>query len=357
LEFAKQRFEQQQDLRDRYGAFANALLKDIADLHFSSESIFSFICRRETLLEYLHQSEFREAIDCGEFKTLLLFDEVRGVTAQIPELAAVSLSHRLSASLLQRLDKDRTGAIDFFVNMCSRLPLGDVIGAHALVEAAIQRGGLPVDVLTALLNRPPQKKGFEPGAHLRIVLSDRLVDVDVDPSGQLIVIAPDGQCPRLEIDDDETMITDMMPWMVLSYFAAMPIKAINENSELVGRLDAHVLETVAACPVVLRNPLPGIPDSLMTHRIPGASVVCHKEGIVEPITLALYHAATSGPERGEYLVERALASGSLSFLLRLYIALNMVSHLVGQARQRWARGLVENQLTPRIRDTPIYHRD
>jgi len=86
-----------------------------------------------------------------------------------------------------------------------------------------------------------------------------------------------------------------------------------------------------------------MPDGLVTHSLPGASVVCHNEGIVEPITLALFHAVVDDRRRGEYLVESALADGSPSFLLRLYIAFNMVSELVDEERQCWALGLIRDR--------------
>jgi hypothetical protein len=78
-------------------AFARALLEDIAspDLSLTTALISGFICRRETLLRHLSDTEFREATDCAEFKTVLLAEDVRAVAAQIPELAALSLSHRL----------------------------------------------------------------------------------------------------------------------------------------------------------------------------------------------------------------------------------------------------------------------
>jgi hypothetical protein len=123
----------------------------------------------------------------------------------------------------------------------------------------------------------------------------------------------------------------------------------------VGWVDTHVLETVAACPEVLRHPPPGMPDGVLTHRIPGASVVCHKEGIVEPITLALFYAVADDRRRGEYLVECALASASPSFLLRLFIAFDMVSQLVGDERQRWAQELIDSRLMPQIEKTSFYH--
>jgi len=55
--------------------------------------------------------------------------------------------------------------------------LGDVIGAHALMEAARQRGSLPLPVLTALLDRPPRKENFAPGSRLRMVMGDRVADL------------------------------------------------------------------------------------------------------------------------------------------------------------------------------------
>jgi hypothetical protein len=83
--------------------------------------------------------------------------------------------------------------------------------------------------------------------------------------------------------------------------------------------------------------MPGLSKGLMTHPIHNGSVVCHSEGIVEPITLALFLAAEHDRRRGDYLTAAAVTSDSPAFLMRVYIALGMVAELVNEARRDWGR--------------------
>jgi hypothetical protein len=357
MEFARSRFQDQGPLWGNYVAFAQALLEDVAkpDTALTTGLLSAFICRRETLPRHLSEPEFQDAVNRGELKGELLPDDVRVVVAQIPELAALALARQLRNRLLKTVDTDPIASARSLVNACNRMPLGDVIGAYALAEAATERGGLPIATLMALLQQPPRKEGFAPGARLRAVMGDRCVDIDVGAKGELFLITPKGERHRLETEGDQGMIADMTAWMILSYFAAMPIQVIDgEAAEVLGWIDTHILETVATCPFVLRNPVPGMTQEVRTHPTPTGSVVCHREGVVEPITLALFLAAAHDRRRGDYLTAAATASKSAPFLMRMYIALRMVAELVDEGRRQWAISAADTIL-PQIKERHLFH--
>jgi hypothetical protein len=72
--------------------------------------------------------------------------------------------------------------------------------------------------------------------------------------------------------------------------------------------------------------------------------VCHQEGVVEPITLALFLAAAHDRGRGDYLTAAATESKSAPFLMRMYIALRMVAELVDEGRRQWAISAADKEL-------------
>jgi len=223
------------------------------------------------------------------------------------------------------------------------------------MEAARQRGSLPLPVLTALLDRPPRKENFAPGSRLRMVMGDRVADLEVGAAGELYLIAPNGERKSLEADMDgsDSMTADVAPWQILSYFAAMPIKVVKDRATTLGWIDTHILETIAACPLLLRTPAPGF-ESVWTHHTAEGVVVCHREGIVEPITLSLFCASAHDRRRGEYLTNAALRDGSAAFLMRMYIALRKVAELVDEERSQWATSLAERVL-PLIKEKLLFH--
>jgi len=230
-----------------------------------------------------------------------------------------------------------------------------VIGAYALAEAATKRGGLPIATLTALLRQQPRKEGFAPGAQLRVILDDRWVDIHVGVEGELFLITPRGERHHLETEGYEGMIADTTAWMILSYFAAMPIQVIETDAAALGWIDTNILETVAVSLFILRNPVPGMTEPVRTHPTkPTGAVVCHREGVIEPVTLALYLAAAHDRQRGDYLTEAAINSNSPAFLMRMYMALRMVEELVDEERRKWATAVAEN-LLPHLSSINLYH--
>ena len=194
-----------------------------------------------------------------------------------------------------------------------------------------------------------------PGSQHRVIMGDRVVDLEVGTRGELYLIAPNGELESLEVDmeDTEAITADLAPWQILSYFAAMPIKVVKDQATTLGWIDAHILETVAACPMLLRTPAPGL-DAVLTHRTADGVVVCHKQGIIEPVTLSLFYAAAHDRRRGEYLTDAALSSGSAAFLMRMYIALVKVAELVDEERRQWATSL-KNRILPHINERLLLH--
>jgi hypothetical protein len=92
------------------------------------------------------------------------------------------------------------------------------------------------------------------------------------------------------------------------------------------------------------------------HHIDGhGSIVCHEEGIVEPVTLSIYHFLLRDHERVEDWLDEAIARRSLPLLARIDIALRMLTHSGNRQVAAWAKRMLENSVGPALRALPALH--
>jgi hypothetical protein len=97
-------------------------------------------------------------------------------------------------------------------------------------------------------------------------------------------------------------------------------------------------------------------NGVLMHHVDGhGSIVCHEEGIVEPITLAIYHFLQRDHERlGDWLDE-AIERRSLPLLARIDIALRMLAHKGNAQVNSWAKHTLESKVGPALRVLPSLH--
>jgi hypothetical protein len=362
MEFASQRLRDDDELRARHAGFARAVLDGVSKKDATLSLVrltHRFVSLRKALLLHLTEGELADALGRGEFKSVLLPEGERVVTVQMPELIAAELSRQLSSTIAKEATNDPKRTADELTSICQGLPLGDVIGAQAIVEASLAVGHIPGQLITALLERPPRLEAFNPGSRFRLAISeDRAVDIEVDSERRLWMIGPHGL--RQELDDgpdaeENPLIVDIMPWMILSYMGAMRIAAFDQD-KMVGWLEPAILIAVAKCPTVLRLPSRYALDGIHTHHHPQhGSIACHSDGVIEPITLALIQAILRDRESGEYLVFDAIESNSVPFLARLDTAFKTVAGFQDADRRNWARQVLKEQITPHFRLTPFAH--
>jgi hypothetical protein len=105
---------------------------------------------------------------------------------------------------------------------------------------------------------------------------------------------------------------------------------------------------------VLRLPSRFGLDGIHTHHHPEhGSIACHKDGVIEPITLALIQGILRDRELASYLVSDANESKSVPFLARLDIAFKAVTTFKDENRRNWARRVLDEEITPQFRLTPF----
>lgn len=358
----KERFASNPELVGQYTTLAEAVLEDIdsngRSVAFRLSSLGSPVAALETARSRLGEAEFNALIDNGFLKHAMLEKNERIVIARIPELLMTTLPVILGKKITEETRDGVEQAAKQFISRCGRLFAGDLIGAQAIVESASTNNGLPISFLEELLQKTPRGEGMVPGSRMKGFIAEGVMaDFLVLDDGRLQVTGPDGHQMIVKPDEDEQqMWTDFTSWQVLSHIAALPFAAQDvKQGSILGRLDPAILIEVGSCRHPVR-PTPAIGvDNLRQHEVPGGAVVCHREGIIEPITYALMRSMLRERELAEQVVDEALSRQSLPLLLRLHIALSQVAELHDKESASWAKDTLNNRIGPRLSETGLLH--
>lgn len=275
---------------------------------------------------------------------------------RVPTLMAMHLAVLLAERMADW--KDATYAADRLIAVASRLPLGDLIAAEAVVRRVQRdRGTDLLDLLNALLQRSPTASTLAAGSRIAFALAGKLVHATVTHKGTLSVQSDRGTFEfDLAEEDLQESMTDVGGWLILSHLAAVPMAIAVPDEDDPARLDEPLLLELAQAKVVLSRP-DGAHDfkEVAVHDVPGhGSFVCHKSGIVEPITWALVnYFLHTGPGAAEW-IESAIGKESLPLLARIHIALTYVAG-IADARGTWARSALSDHVGPALARFPLHH--
>ncbi len=366
LHIARERFSQDDLLMGGYMTLAEAVLADAEkrgqSLSFTLASLNAFVCSHETSRNMLGENEFEILHSAGYFKDRLLETSERIIVPHIPELLAASLATVMAQKLIKDLKDSVETAGDQLVALCASLPTGDVIGAQAIFEAAQVNSGVSLDLIRHLLQLKPREEAISPGMRATMLLQGIRVEMKYQSDGSIIMSRPDGQRLHLPLDPDESpdvMYANTTSWLILSHLATMPIAVFNKKSaQQEGWFDPAILIEVGSCPIPLRRPLTNEEfDGNFVHemRDHGATIVCHKEGIVEPITLALMNAMGRDLRLADHIISIAKEINNLPLFARLHIALSQLSFLKDRETADWASKALSNDIYPAIQHTGLVH--
>jgi hypothetical protein len=239
------------------------------------------------------------------------------------------------------------------VSVTSRLPLGDIIAAHAFADAIRGSTGVPLDVVAELVRMPPERSPISPGMKAAmhvpgVGMMEMTFQADGSFVGELY-----GKSHTFAIDPGESpgeLIGQSHAWLILSHLAGQRIGIVRGSGT--ERIDLALLGEIGRCPHPLRRP-----DSIaegrgvLTHNIAGyGEFVCHKAGIVEPITFSLFRRVSEeGPEIEDW-IRRVVDDGSLAMIARLDIALRETAKLVDDIPRPWAKRMLAELVTPALHD-------
>jgi hypothetical protein len=348
---ARERFVDE-ELRRQFSEVARAVLLDAEDaglpLVLKLEAMATFVVRRATLRRHLDLADIESLLSRGLLKPAIHESHVPVLYVRLPEFLASEASLVLGDTLLERAHKDAEEAARWLVSVTSRIPLGDIIAAHAFIDASQGTRGVPFDVIRALSDRPPEWQPIRAGTRAVMhVPNIGMMEVTFGEDGSFTAEI-DGKRQKIEGDPSEPpgLLGDYHPWLILSHLAGQRIVYGSEPK----RLDLELLGLVGSCKHVLRRPdkfLEG--NGVLTHQVSGyGEVVCHAAGIVEPITFSLFKMLSrEGPDHEEW-IERALATKSLALLARTDIALRETAKLLDPVKRSWAGRMLNERLGPAL---------
>lgn len=254
------------------------------------------------------------------------------------------------------------GAMDHtaqrLIVVASKMPLGDLIAAYALVLYIKQgRGNDFLGLVSALLQKSPEATSLSTGT--KIIFSDEshIFRGTVLEGGKLAVSAGASvMVIDLGVDALADAMIDLGGWLILSHLAAVPLGVCIQGEADPARLDEPLLLNVGQAKLVLSRP-DGSQDfkEVAVHDINGhGSIVCHLSGVVEPITWALVKYFIVRGLDATAWIEEAIATKSLPLMARMYIALHQVAKL-SDARGKWARKMLSEQLNPALAVSKMHH--
>lgn len=341
----------------RYRELAKAVLEDGQDrtrpFELVLELLETFVVRRATAQKHLDGTELRAMLSSGLIREARSASGENIFVVRLPELMASEIAALLAEALPDLSRDDPAVAAGWLAGAASNLPLGDLIAAQALIDAAIRNRGLSLQLIAELRRRAPTRETLAPGTqtigwmHGVGVFSATLQDngtVLIERGGEAEVVAADeGE------SSEHVAYTDVHPFLILSHLAGHRFELVAPDLAPRPRIDPDLLLGVGACPVLLRRP-GGDPDvaSVPVHEIgEELSLVCHEAGIVEPITWSMVRFFGREDETmRNQLIDEALTRCEPALLARLDVALRQISQSADKPRATWAVKVRHDRLGP-----------
>lgn len=339
----------QDSLIEQAATFARTVLDDYPRRDRSPalrlRAMHSFLVRKEVLREHADSSDLADMAASGLVGSTLDERNRALIKGRMPELIASELARCIAAELVKFFDgEDEDGeAADWLVSVIAGLPMGAVIGAQAVIDYAAEQGSLPITFLNQLLRSRPSVRPVKAGARAVIWVPEiGQLDMTVRADGAAVIRVP-GTHLGFELPAGDLSVTygNLDAWLMLSHLAAVRLGAFSpEEERVVGLFDPAILGLVSTSPIPLRR-IEADPDEsgMHLHDAPdGSSIVCSKDGIIEPVTYSIFRFLDREGDRADDWLEEACELGSPAQLGRISIALIQLGLVNAPSEKaRWAR--------------------
>lgn len=338
--------------RARYQSIAKAILDDVFDadlpipvrMHTGTTSIV----RKQKLLKYLPNDEIKELISMGYLREIEPISTEEVLAVRIPELLASELAHVHAERIKPYINDDPGLAAYELSKLAVSVPFGDVVAAMALVDAARTTPKFNIAVVRSLFEEQPVRNSMEPGMRIGGVLGDLgYVEMIVLENNKAEIILDDGKRGTIDLDESSNIYSNSS-WLVLSHFAGFPIAAAAEDEKEAFRLDASLLMELGISPIILIRPNPHF-DRYLIHTDPetGEAIMCHKVGIVEPITASILRFLLREiTDLAESWIQAAVEKGSHALIARIHIALREIADRSNDKISKLAKKFDEEIVSP-----------
>ena len=342
---------------------AAALLDDARDMARGTplilESLDTYIVRRKALAARLDGTDIRALITRGYVKPAIHRSGDAVLVVRLPELVASQLADLLAIELAPLSRSAPEDAAEWLAGCAGSLPLGDIVCAQAVLDAAQRHGGISFEMIQALLDAAPKEEAIAPGTRFAMHFPGAgMIDLIVQQDGSMVAEI-DGTRHLIEADPEGLGSTykDFHSWQILSHLAGYPFAI--ELADSLERVDPYILMEVGAAAMVLRQPgLEAEFNGVLMHEIPDVgSIVCHEAGIVEPITLSIFKYVSREGCNASPWVDAACQRNSLPLLARIDIALRQLAGSANTDNATWAREMLSGPVRSAFASLPALHPD
>lgn len=315
------------------------------------QSLGRYLIPQTVLAKHLGNAALLDLKNRGLLKTSLDWSGQAVWLVRLPLLMAARIGIRLSREMANWGD-DAHKRLEAIAN---KLPLGELVAAKAIFLKIMRGEKGVVPCLEGLLADTPRQEPMAAGTSFITEingvqvqgrwLSGRRFEFSV--GGRTIV-------EDIDPDEDEPTMTKCTSWLILSHLSTLPLGL---EVEVEGEVDvvplgsALIQEIASSTSLLMSVDGPESAKGMRTHSLAEhGSYVCHKEGIVEPITWALHNLlCREGASLTDWIREVA-GGASIPLLSRTSIALHQLQGLVGD-RGKWAREMLEKHIEPAIEAT------
>ena len=359
---ADERFADLGDRRDNFKRLASVYLGDLDSRRHQGDvlaAMYLFSIRQEVVRKHLERDAIRELLQAGLLRRGQAYSGEAEYVVRVPELFGQEIASRIAKLLPNRVRNNPDEAAKWLISKCSKMPLGDAIGAHAISAALLEMGWqLHLELVNGLLKHPPRRERITPGSRMVALMpSVGLIDMEIGTDGTM-TISHRGvgvQPMKVEIDEDEelTAVSSMSGWLILSQMREFRLALVDETESL-QNIAVPLLLELGTCSEVLRRPGRNL-EGFHTHEIEGGEISCFKNGIAEPVTWAISELLVNdipGVDRDAW-VREAAKSGSAPLVNRLGQALTHISKL--EQIGVWAKEMLEMHYKPALAEHPQFH--
>jgi hypothetical protein len=193
------------------------------------------------------------------------------ILPKIPEFLAMAASYVIATKCVEIYRQDGfDDAYTFLIGQSDSFPYGDLVGARAIFEIWNKDNDLANDIIRRLIEDEPEES--------RLSESSRVL-MYFEEVGKVNINFGRGT--------NEPIIGNIQPWNILSQIASYTIRldqrSVDTQLRILERVGSYHRILLRPCPSSLRQN-PGFHVHEMTEH---GSVLCHKSGIIEPITFAM----------------------------------------------------------------------
>jgi hypothetical protein len=167
---ADDRFADLGDRRDDFKRLASVYLEDLDSRRHHGDVLAAmhlFSIRQEVVRKHLERDAIRELLQAGLLRRGQAYSGDAVYVVRVPELFGQEVASRIAKLLPKRVRYSPDTAAKWLISKCSKMPLGDAIGAHAISVALLEMGGAQhLELVNGLLKHPPRRERISPGSRM-----------------------------------------------------------------------------------------------------------------------------------------------------------------------------------------------